>query len=446
MLLPEGAFPWFRGMQPDRHITQYIATGLARLQHLGIKDGKGYTQRILDRALPYLDKKIKEDYELIIKNKGRLDQQHISYIQVQYLYMRSFFKPQVSNDIKKAYDFYTLQAAKYWPSFNPYMKGMISLALNRTGNQQAARDIISSLRETAIRKEEVGMYWMQRGNSYWWYEAPIEAQSLLIEAFTEVAKSTEEVDAMRIWLLKQKQTQSWPTTKATADACYALLLNGTQWLTAEPVVSIKLGDKTIDGKEQQPEKGTGYFKVNYTGADVKPEMGNVQLTVQENTNSASWGAIYWQYFEDMDKITPAATPLVVKKQLFIQRNTDRGLVLEPVLDKQAIKVGDKVISRIEIMVDRDMEYVHLKDMRASCFEPVNVLSAYKWQGGLGYYESTRDASTNFFFGYLRKGKYVFEYPVFVTNKGDFSNGIATIQCMYAPEFSSHSEGIRVNVQ
>ncbi len=29
--------------------------------------------------------------------------------------------------------------------------------------------------------------------------------------------------------------------------------------------------------------------------------------------------------------------------------------------------------------------------------------------------------------------------------GTFSNGVTTIQCMYAPEFTSHSEGIKVNV-
>lgn len=88
----------------------------------------------------------------------------------------------------------------------------------------------------------------------------------------------------------------------------------------------------------------------------------------------------------------------------------------------------------------------MKDMRASCMEPVNVLSAYKWQGGLGYYETTKDASTNFFFDRLRKGTWVFEYSLFVTHTGTFSNGITTIQCMYAPEFTSHSEGVKVNVE
>jgi uncharacterized protein YfaS (alpha-2-macroglobulin family) len=159
----------------------------------------------------------------------------------------------------------------------------------------------------------------------------------------------------------------------------------------------------------------------------------------------SWGAVYWQYFEQLDKITPHETPLKLKKQLFIEKLTERGKVIEPISDKNELKIGDKVIVRIELRVDRRMEYIHMKDMRASGFEPINVISTYKWQDGLGYYESTKDAATNFFMEALPKGTYVFEYPLRVTHKGDFSNGVTTIQCMYAPEFTSHSEGIRVKV-
>ncbi|HRX95898.1 MAG TPA: hypothetical protein P5514_03045, partial [Bacteroidales bacterium] len=154
----------------------------------------------------------------------------------------------------------------------------------------------------------------------------------------------------------------------------------------------------------------------------------------------------WQYFEDLDKITPHETPLSLKKQLFVERNTPSGPVIEPLTEGTGLKVGDKVKVRIELRVDRDMEFVHMKDMRASAFEPVNVLSGYRYQDGLGYYESTLDASTNFFFDYLRKGTYVFEYPLVASQKGDFSNGITSIQCMYAPEFASHSEGVRVTVE
>lgn len=444
MQLPEGGFPWFKGMQPDRFITQYVITGIGRLQQLDVKDQGKHMQQILTKALPYLDRKMKESYDLLIRNKAKLDVQNISATEVQYLYMRSFFNKPLESSHLKAYQYYQSQAAKYWSTFSPYLKGMIAIALHRADQKETPNAIIQSLKETAVRKDEMGMYWMQRGYSYRWYEAPIETQALLIEAFREVANDEASVDAMKIWLLKHKQTNSWETTKATADACYALLRGGTDWLSREPKVVLQLDDRTLRSEEQQ-ESGTGYFKVRYEGGEVKSNDGNIKLTVSDNGKNTSWGAVYWQYFEDLDKISSAKTPLAIKKQLFVERNTDRGPELQPIGSGSTLKVGDKVINRIEIIVDRDMEYVHLKDMRASAFEPVNVISAYKWQGGLGYYESTRDVSTNFFFDHLRKGKYVFEYPVFVQQAGDFSNGIATIQCMYAPEFSSHSEGIRVKV-
>ena len=209
----------------------------------------------------------------------------------------------------------------------------------------------------------------------------------------------------------------------------------------------------IRSSDNPQEAGTGYFKKVIAGEQVQSPMGNISVTVLKPVNqstsqpiSTTWGAVYWQYFEDLDKITNASTPLKLEKKLFVEKNTERGPVLSPVKDGDYLKVGDKIKVRVVLSTDRDMEYVHMKDMRTSAFEPVNVLSTYKWQGGLGYYESTRDASTNFFFSYLRKGTYVFEYPLFVTHTGNFSNGITTIQSMYAPEFSAHSEGIRVNVQ
>jgi uncharacterized protein YfaS (alpha-2-macroglobulin family) len=148
----------------------------------------------------------------------------------------------------------------------------------------------------------------------------------------------------------------------------------------------------------------------------------------------------------LDKITPHETPLKLTKKLFVERITPKGKAIEAIEKKTKLMVGDKVIVRIELRVDRAMEYVHMKDARASGFEPINVFSQYKYQDGLGYYESTKDAATNFFMDWLPKGTYVFEYPLRVTHQGDFSNGVTTIQCMYAPEFTSHSEGVRVKVE
>jgi hypothetical protein len=453
-----GGFVWFKGGPDDRYITQYIVTGIGHLKKLGgiTKSQQEDLNSILRLAIPYLDKKIKEDYDKLVKSKTVLKNQNTGYLEIQYLYMRSFFPEQkIAAASQRAYNYYRKQSQQFWTKQNNYAKGMTALALNRTGDIQTASAILKSLKETAIVNEEMGMYWKDNsfGYSWFWWHAPIETQALLIEAFSEIGKDTKTIDDLRTWLIKNKQTNNWRTTKATAEACYAMLLQGTDWLSSEPVVTIQLGSTTLKNTEEKAEAGTGYFKKTIEASAINPAMGNIKLTVQQPINkstnqqniAASWGAVYWQYFEDLDKITTAATPLQLTKKLFIENNTDRGPVLTPVANGSKLKIGNKIKVRIELRVDRDMEYVHMKDMRASALEPTNVLSGYKWQGGLGYYESTKDASTNFFFNYLRKGAYVFEYPLFVTHAGNFSNGITSIQCMYAPEFSAHSEGVRIQV-
>jgi len=303
------------------------------------------------------------------------------------------------------------------------------------------------------------MYWKSNTSSYYWYQAPIETQALMIEVFTEVESDKIElgrtdsvlrrndVDNLKIWLLKNKQTNRWKTTKATTEAVYALLLQGTDWLENTEFVDITIGNKTIKPLELENSKveaGTGYYKTSWNTSKITPEMATV--TIKKEDKGIAWGAMYWQYFEDLDKITFAETPLKLKKKLFLKTNEDRGEKLTEITDKTKLQLGDLVRVRIELRVDRNMEFIHMKDMRASGFEPVNVISKYKWQDGLGYYESTKDASTNFFIDFLPKGVYVFEYDLRVNNKGDFSNGITTIQSMYAPEFTSHSEGVRVVIE
>lgn len=448
---PNGAWPWFKGMPESRYITQDIVTGFGHLQHLGVIEMKTSpeTWNMVRSAIYYLDERIKEDYDLLIKYNSDLKLNHLGYTQIQYLYARSYFLDVLPLNVNTqvAFDFYTEQAKKFWLQNNKYAQGMIALALARLADKTTPAKIIASIKEHALYSDEMGMYWRDNLGGFYWHEAPVETQALLIEAFDEVSNDSKSVDQMKIWLLKQKQTQNWKTPKATAEAVYALLLKGSDWLVYDELAEIKVGKEVIDpfGRDDtKVEAGTGYFKTSWTGGDVKPEMGNI--TVTNKNESIAWGAVYWQYFEDLDKITTQETPLKLDKKLFVERNTDSGPVIEPVTDGMKLKVGDKIKVRIELRSDRDMEYLHMKDMRASGFEPVNVISGYKYQGGLGYYESTLDASTNFYFEHLRKGTYVFEYPLKVYQKGEFSNGITTIQCMYAPEFTSHSEGVRVVVE
>ena len=449
MQLDDGGFPWFDGLPASRFITQHIVSGVGHLQALNALDNEfaDRAKGIVNRALGYMDACIRDDYENLLKMNNRdMSRQHITPTQLHYLYSCSFTEHQPQGE---AFEFYRAQAVLYWKNFNLYSQALTALALNRYGDKETAAAIIRSLKGRAQKSEETGMYWKDNTAGYFWYQAPIETQAMLIEAFNEVANDMASVEEMKIWLLRNKQTNDWRTTKATAEACYALLMTGANLLDESLSLDIKMGDKPLDTvvrEDVRPEPGTGYVKTSWNGSDIQKDMATLEAN-NPNKSGIAWGGLYWQYFEQLDKIVAAETDnLRMNKQLFLKQITERGAELLPLNEQNTLKVGDIVTVRMELRADRDYEYVHLKDMRAAGFEPVKTLSGHRYQDGLWYYESIKDASTNFFFSALRKGTYVFEYELRVTHAGQFSNGITTFQCMYAPEFSAHSEGIRVTVE
>jgi len=466
MQLPSGGFPWFPSGDENWYITQYIVEGAGRLRQLRVEGMEStQTEEMLGEAIAYIDTRLLEGYEKLQREAeaGRADpeEDHLYGLAAHYLYARSFF-PAITREaaVEEAYQYYLGQAARYWLNRNIYQQGLIALAMHRSGRKAEAERIVRSLRERALQSDELGMYWKyQRG--WFWHELPIETHVQMIEVFDEVAADPATVDELRIWLLKNKQTSHWKTTKATAAAVYALLnqgeLAGGTWLAEDGLVEVDFQE--LRKKEYRPrleaaadgaEAGTGYYQVRWEGEEVGPAMQEIR--VKNPNRGIAWGSLYWQYFEDLDKITTFEdTPLTLRKQLFRKVPSDRGPQLAMVEAATArspgtrLTPGDLLIVRLELRVDRDMEYVHMKDLRASGLEPVNVLSGYKRQGTLAYYESTGDAATHFFFDYLPRGTYVFEYPLRVSHQGDFSNGITSVQCMYAPEFASHSEGLRLRV-
>ncbi len=454
--LSNGGFAWFPGGRDSWYITQNLVEGMGHLQKLNALDigqESGVTQ-MLHQALAYTDARMKEQYDDLAKSvqKGhtKFEDDHLTNIVIHYLYARSFFPDVERNQsTNKAFDYYVSQAEKFWLNKGIYQESMIGLTLNRMKRKAVPQDILKSLKERALQSEELGMYW-NNPSGYYWHQLPIETHALAIELFEEVAQDVALVNELKIWLLKNKQTNHWKTTKATSAVTYALLMSGDNWILEDQQVKVSLGKnkaytKQIDQAQKTPEAGTGYFKTSWNGTDVSADMA--QIKVKNPNKQPAWGAVYWQYFEDLDKIkTFKETPLTIDKQLFKVVASDTGPQLTPISAGATLQPGDKIKVRIEIRVDRAMEYMHLKDMRASGFEPINVLSSYKWKGGLGYYESTGDLATNFFISHLSKGTHVFEYPLRVAHQGDFSNGVTSLQCMYAPEFSSHSEGIRVTVE
>lgn len=446
-----GAFAWFEGSDENEYITRHILAGLGHLYKLS-KSNADKIEQISKTGIPFLDSKFLESYKRRTKNLKTTDKLIWinPYSDLHYLYTRSFYldKYPLSDTLKKATKLYMETAKKDWLSYSLYEKGLAALTLNRFGETDSAKKIIESLKETASNNEDWGMYWIANKSGWYWHQAPIETQALLIEAFAEVSNDKKSVDAMKVWLLKNKQTKNWPTTKSTTEAVYALLTQGSDWLSIKDDTVIKLGDEKIITKklaENEKEAETGYIKLNWKAEEVKKEMASINI--QNKSKVPGFGGVYWQYFEDLDKIKDnSGSVLSVSKELYLKKSALKGDQLEKITSKNPLKIGDLVTVRLIITSKEDTEYIHLKDMRASCFEPVNVLSKYQYKDRLGYYTSTKDAATHFFFDRIDKGTYVLEYDIRVNNSGEFSNGITTIQSMYAPEFASHTKGIRVKVQ
>ena len=438
--LPNGLWPWFPGNPGNPYISLTITTGFGRMRHLGADD---IQMDLAIKSLRGLDDWMDERYHRILK--GPHPEEYVpGSLDALYLYGRSFFLNDRSIDLKQrpAVDFFLAQSKKYWLQVNCRLsQGHLAIALKRFGDLETPVNIMNSIKERSVTDEEMGMFWRDQERSWWWFRAPIETQALMIEAFDEVMGDAQAVEDCKVWLLKQKQTQDWKTTKATADAIYGLLLRGTDLLASDALVEVSLGGERIE--PENVEAGTGFYEQSFVRGEIKPEMGHIE--VKKSDDGVSWGSAHWQYLEDVAKITPhEGTPLKLKKSLYRKVTTKKGPVLEPVTGP--VSVGDELVCRIELRTDRDMEYVHLKDQRGSGTEPVNVLSRNRYQDGLAYYESTRDTATHFFIHYLPKGTYVFETSVRVQLKGSYQSGIATIECMYAPEFNSHSESIQIDVE
>ncbi|KAB7732322.1 alpha-2-macroglobulin [Rudanella paleaurantiibacter] len=451
-----GGFAWFSGMRPSPVMTLHVLTNLGRMQRLsesGTVKPDPDLQSMQLKAVRFADTEIKR--WITERQKEKKPSQWV-YPAIHYLYARSLASNALPLD-EATRSYLVEQIDRHWLTESLQGQAMAVVALHQLSNGQVgdtktaktARTILASLKDRARVSEELGMFWPENQQGFAWYQAPIETQAYLIEAFATVGDDKTAVQNMLKWLLRQKQTQAWPSTKATTEAVNALLQNRvggvSMPLDMGATTTVLVGGQPLNSMAQSTATSVlGYQKTTYSPAEIKPEMGTVAIS--KKTDGPAWGALYWQHFEPLDNVKSGTTSVSVQKTLYRQRNTANGPVIEPVTEKTVLQPGDEIKVRLVVKNDRLMEYVHLKDSRASGFEPVAALSGYKYQNGLGYYEAPRDASTDFFLDALPVGTHVFEYGLRVVQPGNFTAGVATIQCFYAPEFTAHSAGGRVNVR
>lgn len=427
-----GGFSWFEGGIESSFITTHITIGFGHLKKLGISSAD--YDEITQKMVAYLDTEFLRTTNTYFYNE------------LHYLYARSFY-PQISpsDSLEQKIDRRIQYFKENWLTLSLYEKAMLALILQRKTDTKTAKKILEHFKETAVINTDFGMYWLENVNSPYWYKAPIETQALLIEAFSEIAPKDKAIEEMKVWLIKNKQTKSWNSTKSTTLAVNALVSGKKDFISLKDNTIFSIGNQKIKTQKldkNSKEAETGYFKMSWKANEITSDFAMV--SVDNKSKSVGFGGVYWSYFEELDKVKNAGSDLMkIEKELYLKKTTPKGNELVKITEKTPLKLGDLVTIRLVFSVKEDIDFVHLKDMRASGFEPVDVLSEYVYKEGLRFYKSTKDVATHFFFDSIKPGTYVLEYDVRVNNQGSFSGGITTIQSMYAPEYSSHTSSTRV---
>ena len=427
----DGAWSWYKGMQGSRYVTTQVMEMLVRLNALTPQDADSRMQPMIQKGFEYLGKQAAEEYKSMkeAEKKGAVGIRPSEQV-LRYLYICALDgKAPVDEKVNR---YFIDKLSGEGKELTIYGKALGAIILQQAGKVAEAKLFMQSLMEYSVVTDEMGRYFDTPKARYSWFSYKIPTEVAAMEAIQRITKDTKAIDEMKRWLLKQKQTQTWETPIATADAVYVLMATGTSDLLANTGgVEITLGKEVI---RTPADDAIGYIKKTMSG-DV---MNIKKIRVDKEGAGMGWGAVYAQYLESMDQISGQGNGLSVSRQLY------KG---DEALNESApLKVGDKITVRLTVKADRDMDFVQIKDDRAACMEPLQAVSGFRWGNGLGYYQATKDASTQFFIDQMRKGTYVIEYQVYVNRTGEYQAGIATVQSAYAPEFGGHTRGYRVMVE
>lgn len=444
----DGSWSWFGGMSGSRHITAYITGLLVRLPLLTGKELPEVAAEMRNRAFGYLNKEALEEYRAIRKaEKSGNKITTLSDAVMEYLYLVALGSEKLSGEYAGAHGYFLTKLGHNLESGTMLRKAQTAVILQAAGHKAQAGEFIASIKEHLVQTDEMGAYFAFHANPYTWGMMPVPVHVAVMDALRRAGGNDALVEEMKLWLLKQKQTTAWNSPVATADAVYALLCQGSDLLANKGDVRIVLGKKVLEtlspAKEAAP--GLGYLKEVFVQGS--PELKAKSVTVEKRDAGIAWGAVYAQYLSPITDVKQQGGELNIEKKLFVERISAGGQKsLQPLTAATRLSVGDKVVSRLTVRLERAMDFIQLKDQCGACFEPAGQLSGYRWSNGLGYYTEVEDAAANFFFDHLGKGVYVLEHSYRVARGGTYAIGLATVQCAYAPEYASHSTGGSVTIE
>lgn len=439
---PDGGFSWYPGYPSSYYTSLYILKNLGRINEWlkgNLADYQsGEQKEMVSRLVNFVDSEVHKYWD--VKKEYVWNNYVLDFLDTRH-YWETQYPLKDKGAQLKALVIKKAPTAKI-TDFTFFGLHRAALLFDHYKLTNLSKKLMTYLKETSTKSETQGVYWKQNLNDWGWYSSKTVNHAGALEAFNKLTPNDANfIEEMKIWLITQKEVSNWDTSRSTAEVIYTILNSGKSWTgTESDKATIVWGGKTLENPDT---KATGYVKKTLKPENPDKNLGTVTIT--KPGAGIVQGGLFWQYYEDLDKIKSSETYISISKELYKKVKTVNGEELQQITAATPLKVGDKVTVRIILNTDRNMEFIHLKDMRAAGFEPLDVISGYQWKNSLGYYQSTKDASTNFYIEYMPKGKYVFEYDLVCNASGTFSNGISTLQNYYAPQMNAHTKGSKVSI-
>ncbi len=434
-----GAFPWWPGGPPSPYMTLYIAHGLAKAVEFKVDVPRDMVQR----AWAYLAGYFRDDLQRMMREDAGWEfLTFLNYVASCYP-DAGWTGGALSEDERRqilAFSF------KHWKQHTPFLKGYLSLTLQRMGRPSDARLVWDSVMDSAKTNEEQGTFWAQEDRSWLWYRDTIETHAFALRTVTELTPKDARRDGLVQWLLLNKKLNQWKSTRATAEVIYSLI----HYLDAEGALGIPEDATVTVGSRKvsftfDPERYTGKKNQIVVPGDKLDPKADSTVVVEKESKGFAFASATWHFSTDRAVEAESGDFFQVSRRYFKRETQGKEVVLKPLADGTPLAVGDQIEVQLSLRSKHEAEYVHLRDPRAAGLEPENAVSRFRWDLGIVWYEETRDSGSNFFFERLPVGEYTFKYRLRANMAGTFRVGPATVQSMYAPEFNAYSAGAVLTV-
>jgi len=430
-----GGFPWWSGGPPSPYMTVYILYGLAKASEFGVDVPKDMVQR----GWQYVAKRFRDDYAKRMA-EDRCDFEWLTFVNyVASCYPDpSWMGDALTADERAAILRFTF---RHWKEHSPYLKGYLSLTLKRAGRPQDARLVWASVMDSSKTDPDLGTYWAPEDRAWLWYNDTIETQASALRTLLELEPADSRRHGLVQWLFLHKKLDQWKSTRATAEVLYSLVwyLRKEGALSERETVTVKAGNRTTE-LAFEPDRYSGERnQVVVPGEKLDPARDS-RVEVSKTGRGLAFASATWQFSTERLPAEDRGGFFSVVAVSLKSIPDSTGWKLVPLADGVAVAVGDEIEVQVSLRTKHAAEYVHLRDPRPAGAEPESVVSRWKWDLGIAWYEETRDSGSNFFFEQLPAGEYTFKYRIRANMAGTFRVGPATVQSMYAPEFNAYSAG------